>query len=282
MKTIKSFRKLVFGVLFIAILVACSPVQFSAKNADPVAPTDPSGIDDPTCTPGSVEEIRRLTKLLFAVDTSGSNVGTTSWMGSIIPPTDPEKHFRYGALMDFLMRYRHKTNFQWGLITFSGNEAEAYIHWGSRKRPAFAAADIMANALHIFNLESDGGMTPYGAALDLARVAIENDPDRLSNENPQYFVILISDGFPTDYFDHRDRFDYRALEADIDALLSVAPNQIRLSTIFYGQVLIPEAINLLQSMAYRGSGHFATVRNLQSGFRIDDVIPGRTEPCQQN
>lgn len=182
--------------------------------------------------------------------------------------------------MDFLVRYRHKTNFEWGLITFSGNHAQAYIHWDSPKRPAFAGADVMANALHLFYLEPDGGMTPYGAALELARVAIENDPDRQSNKNPQYFVILISDGFPTDYFDHRDRFNDHALAADIDALLNVAPNQIRLSTIFYGQVLIPEAIHLLQGIAYRGGGHFATVRNLQSGFRIDDVIPGQTEPCQ--
>lgn len=279
MKTLRYLGLLIFGVLLTSLLSSCSPVQFSAKNTDPVAPTDPSGIDDPTCTPGSVDEIRRMTKLLFIVDTSGSNVGTTSWMGALIPPTDPQKRFRFGALSDFLARYRHKTNFQWGLITFSGNDADALINWGSRTKPAFAPAIMMENALHSFYFQDDGGMTPYGAALKLARNAIQNDPDRLSNENPQYIVILISDGFPTDYFDYRDRFDQKALEADIDSLLSVAPQQILLSTIFYGQVIIPQAVDLLQSIAYRGGGHFATVQNLNSGFRIDDVIPGQTTPC---
>jgi len=137
----------------------------------------------------------------------------------------------------------------------------------------------METALNTFLYERDEGNTPYGAALELARLAIQNDPDQSSSDNPQYFVIFISDGFPTDYFDSWDRFDQTSLERHIDTLLNAAPQQVRLSTIFYGQTVIPQAVELLRYMANRGGGQFATVQNLPSHFQIEDVIPRQTLPC---
>lgn len=275
----------VFTMVALSItLSACSPVQFAAKTDTPVVPNSPAIGDGNTCT---VDAIMRPTRLLFVVDTSGSNVDRTSWPGvpgcesgyPCIPPTDPAKNFRYGALHDFLARYRHKTNFDWGFITFSGDRARALIHSGSESQPIFGPPALLESALNSFYFERDQGMTPYSPALSLARKAVLNDAKRPSAETPQYFIILLTDGFPTDYLDHYNQFNQAALNNDIQSLLATAPDQVRLSAIFYGQVMIPQAVSLLQGIAYKGGGHFSTVQNPQAGFRIEDVITAPSASC---
>ena len=269
-----------------AILTACNQVRFEAEKNAPTVPSAPAlpGVTPPGAC-GTVDGIRRSTKLLFLVDSSGSNVEATQWPGIpgcenslCIPPTDPAKRFRVGALSDFLNRFRHKTNFNWSLVTFAGDSARALINTGLESQPIFAAdPNALDWALNRFANERDAGMTPYGAAFELARRAIQFDPARTAPEKPQYLVVLISDGFPTDYLDTRNQFNRAALDADVQNLLATAPGQVNLSTIFYGQVAIPQAISLLSDVARQGGGQFATVRDPNT-FKIDDVIPGSA--CQ--
>lgn len=275
-------------------LTACNDVKFSADTpvATP-APATPSvvgGGGTQTCVQPNIDSLKRLTKILFVVDSSGSNSEATSWPGipgcdqgyPCIPATDPMKTFRTGVISDFLNRYRYKTNFNWGFITFAGQSASAYINSGGDQQPMFSLyPGDLTMALNTFDMRRDSGMTPYHPALALARQAILNDPDRsVSGKNPQYLVVMLTDGFPTDYLNQWNSFDQNALESDISSLLAAAPGEVTLSTIFYGQINIPQAISLLGRMATLGRGQFANVNDPNSGFRIDDVIPQTVAPCQ--
>jgi Mg-chelatase subunit ChlD len=131
----------------------------------------------------------------------------------------------------------------------------------------------MRSAIEAFYRKPDEGLTPYGAALRMAAAAINNDPDLNSPDSPTYDVIMISDGFPTDYSDRDGHFNEARMQQDLSALLQAATGRVSLSTIFYGQIEIPAAIDLLRALAQKGGGHFASVRDANSSFKIDDVIP---------
>jgi hypothetical protein len=283
-----------FSLLFsLASLISCSPEQFSAiHDPSPISQTNSTpaspGIvpSQGSCTSDNVEAIRRQTKILFVVDTSGSNAASTinsganGYGGYSVPPTDPQKFFRRGALSDFLNRYSHKTNFNWGFITFAQDSARAVISSGAS--PTFAAdPTAMGYALNVFTGIEDYGDTPYQAAIQMASMAIQTDPDLNSTAKPNYMVILLTDGFPTDYKDVSGAFQAAAIDRDIESLINIAPGQVKLSTIYYGLENDPNAISLLQRLATKGSGQFASVNDPNSGFRIDDVIPGSHVGCAQ-
>ncbi len=270
-----------------ALSSACSDVNFSAVQKDSGSPgANPLTNPPSTCT--DVESIYRQTKILFLVDASGSNVQTTANQGSngcgthyCTPPTDPQKEFRGGAIGDFFRRYRHKTNFDWSFAVFQGTSAFSLIQGGNNQNPVFASKPTpMGYAIQDFYGIEDKGATPYKAALALAKRAVQADPDLNAPSKPNYFIILLTDGFPTDYYDQNGSYDSQALSRDVDSLLGVAPGQVSLSTIYYGQFNDPNAITLLRGMASKGSGQFASVNDPNSGFRIDDIIPGTQPNCR--
>ena len=83
-------------------------------------------------------------------------------------------------------------------MTFSDASAQVYI--GSGSNPIFSNNSAMQSAISSFNSETDGGATPYMAALSEVQTAIANDPD-LNASGAQaalYYVIFMSDGYPTD------------------------------------------------------------------------------------
>jgi hypothetical protein len=261
-------------------LSACSPKNFTTADSSPVSAT---------CVEQNVNSIERPTKLLFIVDTSGSNAlytmdnGTrpcTIDLKSCTPPTDPDKSFRVGGIGGFLKRYRHKTNFSWGLASFSAGEAYSYVI-NSQNRPAFTSSpSIMSFALAELKKEDDSGSTPYQAAFQMAYDVIRNDPDRNQNPKPHYLVILISDGFPTDYQGAQSQFLASDFENDISNVLSAAPERVFLSTVYYGQVNDPGAISLLKGIANKGNGYFSNAAYSPETFKIDDLIPGSRTSCQ--
>ena len=234
------------------------------------------------------------------VDTSGSNKNASlNSKREVIMPTDPDKEsgFRASVLRDFTDRFRHKTNFNWGMTTFSNGASTALINQNSNLQlPIFAnSPGYMDTALTAFRYQADTGDTPYGKALALAAKAIANDPDKNKTgyDSPTYFVIFVTDGFPTDYYkdvdsngdgkiDEKDdewEFQESQMNTDLNNLLAAAPGKVNLSTIFYGQKNDPVAISLLQNMASRGGGQFANVNVTTSNFKIEDVIPG-SETCK--
>ena len=282
-----AFRVTVIPVLM-NVVAACSPVNFSTVDnsgqgvvagATPT-PTPPGQ----TCT---IETVYRKTKIMFVVDASGSNNDPNGGVYNIInnqnvwfPNSDPAKTFRGGAINDFFSTYQHKTNFNWSFLTFQGSSAQAYI--GSNSSPTFStnSAD-MRSAINSFYGAQDSGLTPYAAGLAMATRAIQNDPDKNSADQPNYFVIFLTDGFPTDYTDANGNFKTAQMQNDIAALRATASGRVTLSTIYYaaGNQTIPIAVNALKSMATAGGGQFASVNTSSNTFKIDDIL-STNEVCK--
>ena len=297
-------HKTVLTFLILAVTSACSNANFSGSNGgggssptSPPAPgtnttqgsspTDPStppvtsnpsapgstspGANNPPgqCLPGGVVE--PLTKIMFLVDTSGSNYGVFGIGG-----TDPKKKFRLGSIENFFQRYSANTNLQWGFMTFSGHHAHDFI--GHEGVDSFTSSpDVMQRALNHFSHIQDWGSTPYKAALSHVIKAVANDKDVKSASNPRYIIVLLSDGFPTDIDDPKE------IQAKIQELLAVDSGSISLSTVFYGhkhEFDADDAINLLTDMAEMGHGQFANATDPKSTLNFDDLIP-LPVPCPQ-
>jgi uncharacterized protein YegL len=294
------------------------PGSTPTPTATPIAtpsPTPPNSTPTPTptpfdpgCTTDNVEAIYRKTKIIFVVDASGSNVNTTANYGSTSKcgqpgqpctlPTDPNKSFRNTAISNFLARFRHKENFSWAFNIFGNNESRALVNFaGDQTRPAISYDPSKLDAaLTTFRTAvNDYGNTPYEKAIQLAGRAIENDSELNSGSGltrPNYMVVMLTDGFPTDYFNVQmtpgstssdaefyARFQTAKMNADLEALLNKAPGRVTLSTVYYGQDNDPYATWLLKEMAKSGNGQFASVSDT-SNFKIDDVIPGSTNGCK--
>jgi hypothetical protein len=294
-------------IFTLPMLVACSGVHFNSVPVNAAAslpggnsPGSGSTLPSqnitpspgPSCVPQQVGNITRLTKIIFVVDTSGSNAypsrdeGTIECLptdpdyASCTPPTDPKKAFRGGAIQNFLNTYGAKTNFEWGFITFSGTQAHALINSNGNDQVPYLSSNPtdLQNAINQFYAIQDYDATPYQAAIHMVETAVSTDRDLNTINDPQYFMIMLTDGFPTDYVVN-GQFSFAALEVDILALLGIGTKQVSLSTIYYGTVNDPNAESLLQNMASQGHGQYASVNDVNSGIKIDDVIPGGTT-CQ--
>ena len=281
-------RRFLSIMLMLPLLAACSKVGFSQESAPAVTtngdpnpgPGDnyPPGNGTNTDIKGSpvcqnIPAVTRDTRIIFIVDQSGSNGVATKNNGTVpctssdtncTPATDPNKTFRGTAIQKFFDKYQSKGNFSWSFLTFQGNSAYTLI--GNSASTAISSDQAaMQGAIDTFRATTDEQGTPYKKALQLAKNVIAADPGLNGSRSPQYAVVFVSDGFPTDYGN-----DYMA--ADINALLGVASDRITLSTIYYGQVQDPAAIELLTKMAERGKGRFANAENVND-LQIDDVIP---------
>jgi hypothetical protein len=269
----------------VMMVAACSDVKFSTVSQNGpgvVTQATPGSTPVPGSTPTcGVETIYRKTKIMFLVDTSGSNATAVyniiNGQNVLTAVSDPIKRFRGGVINDFFTTYQHKTNFNWSFSTFQGSSAQAYI--GSNSTPRFSvnSAD-MGSAIQSFYNSSDSGETPYAASIALATRAVAQDPDLNSADQPNYFVILLSDGFPTDYTDMYGNFRSAQMQSDVGALMAAAPGRVTLSTIYYSATSqsIPVAVNDLQQIASAGGGKFANVNTSSNTFKIDDVISSST------
>lgn len=270
-------------MLILPLLTACSGVKFAEE--DPLASQKAN-----SCTNRDIASITRMTKILFLVDTSGSNViytrneGTVQCFNTDIDflscafPTDPNKTFRAGAIQTFLNDYANKENFQWGFINFAGEDAYALINSSGNDQNPYLSTSVsaMQSAINSFYSIQDNYATPYQAALEMAKKAVATDRDLNSASNPQYLIVMLTDGFPTDYNAFNGSFDVNAVHSDINSLVNIAPGRVSLSTIYYGHNN-QNAINLLSSMAQTGNGQFANVNNTSTGIKIDNVLsPGGT------
>lgn len=290
-------RRFLSIMLMLPLLAACSKVGFSQESSPPVNtsgnPTPP-GAGDPDA-PGTdtgikgtpvcqdIPALSRDTRIIYIVDQSGSNRVSTKNNGVNVceqgdtgckPPTDPNKTFRGTAIQKFFDKYQSKANFSWSFLTFAGNSANTLI--GSSASTAITSDQgAYQGAINTFMATQDDGGTPYKKALQLAKEVISKDPGLNGSRAPQYAVVFVSDGFPSDYGTSTGAAASSAMEADINALVNAAPGserRITLSTIYYGQVQDPEAIKLLTAMAGKGGGRFANAENVND-LEIDDVIP---------
>lgn len=196
-------------------------------------------------------------KVLFVVDTSGSNRGGGG--------SDPNKAVRGGSINEFFNTYRARSNFSWGFIEFSGSTASSLI--GASASPVFSnSASAMQTALSSFYGIYDDGLTPYTAALTMAQQAVLTDGTS-SATLTKYVVVFLSDGLPDPVVSDSD------LQKQVQAITALHPGQVSFNTIYYGAV-DAEANARLKNMAKAGGGQFLDTNASASGkqFVISDVI----------
>ena len=209
------------------------------------------------CASPPVETALR-SKVLFLVDESGSNAGNPP------PGTDPQKTFRSTVIQNFVTKYRSNPQVFYSFVVFNGSSARAFINNGADTQPIFSNdATQMDAALVRFKSETDQDRTPYRAALAMATAAISNDrATDTSGLVSTYYVVLLSDGQPTDYGASPDLV---AIDTDIKSLILTA-GRATLSTIYYNLANVAADAAVLQNMALTGNGGF-------SNLNIDGIVP---------
>jgi hypothetical protein len=265
---------LLMSAIMLVGMTACSKVQFS--------PTDPNGTSTQLgttpggTTPGgggpgggqcdsNLGTTKELTKMLFIVDMSGSNMGAAD---CTLGPncTDLNKKMRAGSITRFFTHYGNRVNFNWAFETFQGTTANALIS-SAAGMPTFSDANAMQSAITTFTSEADSGGTPYMAALNLATTTIANDPDLNGGNNPQYIVVFMSDGQP-------DAGDAAStILNQVNTMVGLRPGKITFNAVYYGTG-DATAAGLLQSMSQIGHGNFLNTSVNPTGldFEIDDLV----------
>lgn len=274
-KTMTTFI-LIAGMSFIAFQ-NCSNKSYSAANGDAATTADETTDDsDTTSDSGSstiscAEQLQSVTvpvKMLFIVDTSGSNADDYIYSG-----TDSDKSLRGGSIDEFFAEYKVKDNFSWGFITFSGISATSLI--GSDSSPTFTSSvTTMSSAISNFYKISDYGGTPYVAALDLAAKAVTNDTTYSSTD--KYVVIFLSDGVPDPVVADD------VLASKVKNVLAQHSGQVTFNTVYYGPTS-SSASSRLRAMAGAGNGQFLDVSSAsaQQSFKIEDVAQVAGTTCSE-
>lgn len=244
---------------------------FSEQDGGPSNPGGPI-IGAPTTTCSTVlSDLSVPAKILFIVDTSGSNVSQSNGVG-----TDKDKSYRKGSIQEFFNNYSVKPNFSWGFVTFSYSSATSYIGdtWSNPSMFSKTSAD-MQKALDSFLNATDEGDTPYNAAIRKAADAIETDSSK--TPDTKYIVVFLSDGLPSPAVANS------TITSDISQLMAKAPGRVSFNTIYYG---IPSegGRDLMQLMANVGGGQFldTNLAGLGRSFPISNVIKVPGEVCTTN
>jgi len=248
--------------LFAGLTTGCSDKSFSFKNAAGSNGTNPNGGDDAT---GSIpqtceDQLQQLTipvKMLFIVDTSGSNASD--------PGTDRNKVVRGQSIQEFFDLYKNKSNFQWDMTIFSGTTSSPLISGFT------ANAATMQQAINNFFGVTDAGQTPYMAALNLGQDILTNDTNRTAQT--KWIVVFMSDGMPN------PSVDQTTLNNKVAQITGVIPGQVSFNTVYYGPSDATAAARL-QSMATAGGGKFLNTNQAQRTFPIADVVTVPGQPCR--
>jgi len=267
--------KIALGATFFSMVLVfqnCSNAKFTtdldANALNAVTGNGTTGGDDPSCRPTSVSA-NQIVKVLFVVDSSGSNVGE----GRSDSGTDPNKTWRSTSINNFISAYKNRTNFHFGMITFQESSATPRISSGGTG--VFSNnSSVVAAGYNSFINNSDSGRTPYKAALSLAKSIIAEDLKKNSAQKAAYAVVMISDGKPTDY-SSADQ-----VIPDATSIRSLAPGQVSLNTVYYYASAFDESeTKYLRNISSVGGGQFLIANSSQT-LKIDDVIQVPGMSCQ--
>lgn len=246
------------GLVLSVLMLSCSDVRL-VKAPSPL----PNAFGKGELCITEPDEVKRWMKFLFVMDKSGSN-----------DSTDNGALKRAGNIKKFLDANTSTTNNQYGMIVFQGEEARAFIEEGNDQSPTFTPdlAKAMA-ANERLKSESDGGATPYKAALQLARSAIQNDIQKYPDEESFYMIFFVSDGEPTDVGNDNELDDL------VKGIIQLDSKNIALSTGFYGGNG-RSAEERLARMAKVGNGKFINFET-SSNWDFNELIVKPTyEPYQ--
>jgi Mg-chelatase subunit ChlD len=263
----------VLASFFLASMVFfqnCSKVAFApdtsslaVKATDIVQDNNDTGIDPAVSCRTDYVNTTSNVKILFMVDTSGSNVNYTQ-NGKFYYGTDPVKTWRLATMSNFLQAYESRANFFYGLLTFQDASATAQI-LGSNGAGAFT--NVIATArdgIASFGRVTDREATPYGSALNLAKSIITADLPKNTKETA-YVVVMISDGAPTDAR-YLAVSGVDSLKSDVKSLMDLAPGLVSVNSVFLYNSIVPTAADkkYMQAMASVGNGSFITADANQS------------------
>lgn len=212
-----------------------------------------------------LQTITAPVKTLFIVDMSGSNADDFYYYGS-----DNNKTLRGSAIQRYFDAYRARANFSWGFLTFSEYTASSLI--GSSANPVFANSLQMQNAINIFYSIVDSGLTPYRAALNLARTAISSDT--ASTTSTKYIIVFLSDGLPD------PEVSDSILHSDLLSIVNLKPGQVTFNAIYYGTP-DNQASARLTAMASVGGGKFLDTNVTGATFDISNVVNVAGVRCTQ-
>ncbi|MFZ3229469.1 MAG: vWA domain-containing protein [Pseudobdellovibrio sp.] len=240
-----------------------SPAPIDTTNTIPNDPalTPPQ----PACQTQLIDTLRTV-KVLFLIDTSGSNAGKSG--------TDDGKKWRADVLNTFIASYGSKSNFYYGLATFQGSMATPQIMMD--KKSFFTNnLNVVKDGISRFMATPDKDSTPYKPALKLAQQMIADDLATQPESETSYIVVMISDGGATDYNDNSDN-----IIPDINSIVALAPKQISMNSVFYyGAKKDLSQTKYLENIAKIGQGTFITANSSES-LKIDDVLKVPKTICQ--
>jgi hypothetical protein len=260
MKTVKT---IIMASVLTAVttmgFVNCSDIKLAPLPAQPVtvASIGEFCVSEP-------QDIVRLTKFMFVIDKSGSNVSGNASIGDPTP-TDPGATKRGNALENFYNQNQQNQYLRWGLVTFQDPGTKAVITDGVD--PIFTNDEAqIRSGIGFVRTGADAGGTPYGAALALAQRAIQKDIQLYPQEDNTYYVFFISDGVPTDITTEA------AVRTAVRSVVNAKPGKVILSTGYYtGNQTVQQAAAMLSAMAEEGGGVYKDFQ-ANPNLDINDLI----------
>ena len=268
-------RSLILVLLFLPILSLfqnCSKVSFDSTELS----NSVDGSGNPTCTIETVTSSKTV-KMLFLMDTSGSNLSNNSK-----PGTDVNKVWRLKTIDSFLQVYQGKSNFQFGFAYFKEEFAASLMNSGSHGVFTKDSAKI-TQAITDFKAVADHGSTPYDQALLLVKDMISYDQQQNSNSKDIiYVVVMVSDGVPANCPYMNGASGLSLLESDVNSVMASARGQISMNTVYLYNSQVPTASDkvYLQKISSVGDRTFLEA-NSQSTLAIADTISVPHEICSQ-
>lgn len=178
--------------------------------------------------PGVLCDENVESKLLFVVDTSGSNT-----------MSDPQRQ-RIRDVQSFIRANRSNPHCQWSLMSLGNSESQS-LTTDAQGNATFVRGSDIEKSLSQLGATVDTGGTPYRSALQLIQQMIQNSGD-LSGVR----IVFISDGTPT---------DYQTSSEVLSALQAILGTNTQFNSVFYGQDNKP-AEKLLSDMAAIGQGKY--------------------------
>lgn len=272
------------GLLMVCLLgfQNCSKVAFttdeiaSANIKNGITGDSTSGGGDDTNCRVDIANSTKPVKILFLIDTSGSNASNNGAAG-----TDVGKTWRLNTINSFINAYGAKSNFQFAFATFQGTTASALLTNSSGQGVFTNNMTDINQAISDFKNIEDKGNTPYDAALSIVRSMIRYDQSSGTAKEAGYVVVMISDGSPTNtsYTDSKNGMNN--LTSDVNAVLAEAPKQISLNTVFLYNQAVPTASqkSYLQKISSLGSGAFIEASSNQT-IQISDTVQVPSTSCQ--
>lgn len=269
----------------VMLLNACAKMNFqptssSIESSEEITANPPKP-KEIVCEP-TEKIVNRTTRVLFLVDQSGSNLnGPYEFPGAA---TDPQKKFRTKIIDEFHLLHQNKKHISWNLSVFQKNTAQSLVNNSEIEGFPFSPVTIdFQNAIASFKERKDQGETPYRAALTLAGQMIAKDL-LIAPEDVQYLVVLMTDGYPTDYCPGGlgevlcpGKILEQELFHDVRVLLQLNPGNVQLSTVYYGKA-DSEAANRLKAMSELGSGEFVDT-NITTEVKLNDLLKVEVPVC---